>query len=449
MQYITIYDYVLLPIYLFIFYIIIKRKSLKLADAELGKIFMTAFLLRMLGSVAYSMLVQYYYGYGDSFTYYGGSKFITDQIHANLNNISYFFTDTKDIERFYLDEGNTDLKGYIAANSSVAVMKLAAVVSFFSFHKFLIISIFFGLFSFAGQWKLFTVFNDITGHKKQKLLAAVVLYSPSIWFWGSGLMKESICMGALGFIVSIIYKSFVKKNIQLADWIVLLPLLYIVYVIKSYIIIILLAAIILTVIFAYFQQVKSLLIRIALSIVVGIIIIVSLNFLNFSDQINDLVEESYSQLESFQQSYKQNQDLDETSKAGFEIGNFNASLSSLLAKSPIVIFSCIYRPFLWESRKIIIFLSSLETTLLLLATLYLLVKTKVLKFFLAIFSNRYTFFCLIISLLFALIIGFTTFNFGTMVRYKIALLPFFYFMLFYIYIKLEEPKKENAVISTT
>ena len=147
MQYITIYDYVLLPVYLFIFYIIIKRKSVKLADAELGKIFMAAFLLRMLGSIAYSMLVQYYYGYGDSFTYYGGSKFITDQIHNNLNNINYFFIDASDMERHYLDEGNTDLRGYIAANSSVAVMKLAAVVSFFSFHKFLIISIFFGLFS--------------------------------------------------------------------------------------------------------------------------------------------------------------------------------------------------------------------------------------------------------------------------------------------------------------
>jgi hypothetical protein len=36
-------------------------------------------------------------------------------------------------------------------------------------------------------------------------------------------------------------------------------------------------------------------------------------------------------------------------------------------------------------------------------------------------------------MLFALIIGFTTFNFGTLIRYKIMLLPFYYFMLVAIF----------------
>lgn len=446
MQIITIYDFLLLPLYLTLFYFFVKLKGTSLGDAELMKIFFTAFFLRMFGSVVYSLVVQYYYGYGDSFTYYNGSKFITDQIHANFNNVSYFLANGKEMERLYSDEGNSELLGFIAADSSVVVMKVAAVVSFFSFHKFMIISLFFGLFSFAGQWRLFRVFNDITGGKKQKLLALAVLYSPSIWFWGSGLMKESICMGGLGFIISILYKSFVKKKVQVTDWVVLFILVYIVYSIKSYIIIILFVTLVLTLAFSSFAGIKSAFLKIIFSILVLLIMAGALSLLNFSSQINDLVEESYSQVESFQQSYKQNQDLDETSKAGFDIGTFNASLSSLLAKSPIVILSCIYRPFLWESKKVIIFFSSLETTLLLFTTLYLLVRTRFRKFFTYIFSNRYAFFCLVISLLFALIIGFTTFNFGTMVRYKIALLPFYYYLLFYIYIQ-SEKAREAALIT--
>jgi len=77
MQIITIYDFLLLPVYLYIFYFLVKRKSTGFTDTSMKKIFLIAFALRMFGSVAYSLLVQYYYGYGDSFTYYVGSDFFT------------------------------------------------------------------------------------------------------------------------------------------------------------------------------------------------------------------------------------------------------------------------------------------------------------------------------------------------------------------------------------
>ncbi|MBK8495616.1 MAG: hypothetical protein IPL50_11730 [Chitinophagaceae bacterium] len=96
-------------------------------------------------------------------------------------------------------------------------MKVAAIISFVAFNKFLIISIIMGLFSFSGQWKLFQVFNEINGGKQQKLMAWAVLYTPSIWFWGSGLMKESICLGGLGFIVHFLYKFITKKKLSLKN----------------------------------------------------------------------------------------------------------------------------------------------------------------------------------------------------------------------------------------
>jgi len=55
MQHITIFDYILLPVYLYIFYIIVKKRAIQLSNADLVKIFFTAFFLRMMGSVAYLM----------------------------------------------------------------------------------------------------------------------------------------------------------------------------------------------------------------------------------------------------------------------------------------------------------------------------------------------------------------------------------------------------------
>jgi hypothetical protein len=442
MQKITIVDYALLPVYLSIFYYFVVRKA-STYDIELRKIFLTAFWLRMFGCFAYSMVLQYYYGgAGDSFTYYEGSDFLHEQLSKNLGNIKYFFASPRDFQQWFNSEvSDANLTGYMGISSATAVMKIAAVFSFLAFNKFLIISLFFALFSFAGQWRLFQVFNDYGKGKNQKLLAYAVLYSPSIWFWGSGLMKDSICLGAMGFIIYILYNNLVKKQISLRQWLLLPCLIFLVYIIKSYIIVILMASIMVVFFFRYILLVKNILMRI---IAILFFLIASAIFFavsNFSGQINDLVEESYTQVQTFQLNYQNLQSGDENSKAGFELGAVDASLGSMLLKGPGVIFTCLYRPFIWESRKIIILFTALESTLLLLSTLYLLYKTRVTGFFKIIFSNHLILFCFVLSMLFALIIGFTTFNFGTMTRYKIILMPFYYFMLVIIYNKVTEKEK--------
>ena len=202
MQNITIFDYLLLPVYLFIFYIIVKKRSIKYTDAEIRKFFLMAFFLRMFGAVAYSMMVQYYYGYGDSFIYYAGSNYLRDHLLQDANNIKYFFASAEDVKKWYdFEVGDINYAGYYGVASNLFIMKVSAILSFLAFNKFLIISLFFGFFSFAGQWRLFRVFNAINKGRHSKLLAWAVLYTPSIWFWGSGLMKDSICIGGISFIV--------------------------------------------------------------------------------------------------------------------------------------------------------------------------------------------------------------------------------------------------------
>ncbi|MBK8495615.1 MAG: hypothetical protein IPL50_11725 [Chitinophagaceae bacterium] len=113
MQYITIYDYLLLPIYLFLFYILVKRRSLNMSDVELRKIFLIAFGLRMFGSVGDSLMIQYYYGYGDSFTYFNGSSFFNPQVKLDLGNIKYFFVPAKEVSEWYKFEAeNNYYTGY-------------------------------------------------------------------------------------------------------------------------------------------------------------------------------------------------------------------------------------------------------------------------------------------------------------------------------------------------
>ncbi|MEO7561796.1 MAG: hypothetical protein ABIT07_04335, partial [Ferruginibacter sp.] len=368
------------------------------------------------------------------FTFFRGSNFFTDQIAKDPSAIRYLFAPVKEVEYWYNSiEGDINYGGYFVNPSGNMVMKISAIISYVAFNKYLIVSLFFGFFSFAGQWKLFLVFDELNKNSHRKLLAFATLYTPSIWFWGSGLLKDPICLGAVGFIVHILFKLFVKKKFSLADLLFMGLLLYIVTVIKSYIIIILLVSIGALILAKFFRTVKSLLFRIILFFIALGLFAIILTVSNFTQTLNELTEESVLQIQTFQNNYQATQEEVQTSKGSFGIGEVNPSLGSILIKSPLVIFTCLYRPFLWESRSIMIFFTSLESMLLLYYTLYLLKKTKLTGFFKAIFSNRYLIFCFILSMLFSLIIGFTTFNFGTMVRYKIIFLPFFYFMLVQIF----------------
>lgn len=68
-------------------------------------------------------------------------------------------------------------------------------------------------------------------------------------------------------------------------------------------------------------------------------------------------------------------------------------------------------------------LSAMEALVLLLLTFYLL-ASKPASFFRSL-SNPNVLFCFVFSVTFAFAVGVSTYNFGTLSRYKIPLLPFF------------------------
>ncbi len=434
MQYITVFDYLLLPVYLYIFYIIIKKRSARYPDPELRKYFLTSFYLHMIGAVAYALMVQYYYGYGDSFVFYYGSDFLSTQVAQDPGNIKYFFKPAAEVKAWYdFEVGDLSYAGYFGITSNLFIMKISAILSLVSFNKYLIITLFFGLFSFAGLWRLFLVFKEINKDKETKILAWAILFIPSVWFWGSGLIKDSVCMGSIGFIIHFIYKLFVKKEFSVKSIIVLIVLIYIVSVIKSYIILTLAVGLSVFIFYKFVTPFKNIVIRafIISAFFFGAMIVAFIS--NFPDQLQLLAEESMVQVDSFKRNYEAVKNEDERSRATLEIKELDLSLAGMIAQSPVAVFNCLYRPFIWESRKVFILFSAFESLLLLLCTVYVMIKLKFFGFFREMFKNPFALVSFIISICFALIIGFTTYNFGTMARYKIILLPFYFFTLVSVY----------------
>ena len=436
MQFITIIDFFLFPIYLFFLYFFIRVIARKYNGTPLRKYFITAFFLHMAGSFLYAMVIQYYYGYGDSFGFYMGSNFIRDVIKEGVNPFKILFMSSEELIKPHNQVmiSGAELPTGISANPNFIIMKISAVLSYICFNSYLVITLFFGLFSFAGLWKLFNTFNNILGKKGEKLLAYTILYTPSIWFWGSGLIKDSVCLGLVGFIIYFLHKLFILKKFSVKDLVILVIMVYFLYSLKSYIASLLIVSAALGYVILILKKSRQNFIKFALVILILAVSSVVI-FINMASSIESLLQESKEQIEIYKGAYAYAEVEDENSMAGFKGSDFELTVNSFILRSPLAMFSTLFRPFLWESKKPIIFLSALESFLMLIGLLYVMKKTGIRSFFYLLFSEPYIFFAFIFTLLLAAVVGFTTFNFGTLVRYRLPILPFYFFMLIGIYTK--------------
>ncbi len=109
----------------------------------------------------------------------------------------------------------------------------------------------------------------------------------------------------------------------------------------------------------------------------------------------------------------------------YTLGDFDYSPAGMLRKTPLAINVTLFRPYLWEVNNPVMLLSALESLALLLFTLYVFYKRGIGATFKAVVANPFLLFCFVFSLSFAFAIGIATYNFGSLVRYKIPLLPFY------------------------
>ena len=223
-----------------------------------------------------------------------------------------------------------------------------------------------------------------------------------------------------------------EKKINIRGLLFLFILFYVLFILKSYIASILIVSFTLANIILILKKSKQNAIQLLLVTLIILLCGIFL-FFNLSSNIDTIVEESKEQIEIFKGAYAHAEVADENSLAGFKPGNFDLSVSSFILRSPLAMFSTLFRPFIWESQKLIMLFSALESLIMFLALLFVIFKCGVLKFLYTLFSEPYIFFAFTFTLLLAAIVGFTTFNFGTLVRYRLPILPFYFFALIAIY----------------
>jgi hypothetical protein len=124
--------------------------------------------------------------------------------------------------------------------------------------------------------------------------------------------------------------------------------------------------------------------------------------------------------------------------------NQQTSYYSVNASNPVsLVFNSIgatfFRPFPWEVKSAAAVLSAMEALAFLALTVNLVFKRRIGRIFGEIFKDPRLLMCFMFAIVFAIGVGASTANFGSLSRYKIPCMPFYMILLLVIYKKTTLP----------
>lgn len=444
-QILYIKDFILLPFFLIIWFLVFYfYKNRKYKNHLIKKYFLPALGLRFLGAILTAFMYQYYYGDGDTYFYFFGAR---DIYNTLLNNpITAYEILTVDFYQWSLDAYNSvTLRGFFSHPKEAMVIRLAGLVSPLGLGSYIGTSFALTVFSFLGCWALYRVFYDIAPHLHWHL-ALAILFLPSMWFWSTGIMKDSIVMGALGFFVNGIYYSIISKRKKILRSIFFIIMgTYLMLGIKVYVLAAIFPATVVWVFFMIKESIKNpTLRRIATPLFFGIgalgalVVIQQLGTVFAQYTLEGFMEEASKMQWWLQLSTERD------NGTGYTLGELDPSAWGLIKTFPKAVNVALFRPYPWEARKIIVIPSAIEALFTLGLTLYVLFKVGFFRTFISILGDPVILFCLIFAIIFAFAVGFTSYNFGALARYKIPCLPFYYVAMILLLDKIPKPRKGIA-----
>jgi hypothetical protein len=417
----TLQDLILTPLYfLFIFGIVYTFRN-RVKDREMRRYFLPAFLLRVVGAIFLGLIYQFYYGGGDTTLYFQGARnmglLFDRQVSAWADIVFGSPENYGSLAQLYVRS-----MPYHEDRASFMVSRIAGFCAPFAANTYSVIALFFASFSFFAAWKMYQTWVEMYPNLKKELARAVLLM-PSIVFWGAGLMKDSLTFSGLALFFTGFYWVLIRRRRFFWNVIYMLIGAFLMSRIKLYIFLVMLPACGIWFFYTYKNKIKNKLLRVALLPILLAVGGGSAGYftLRLSEgtqfAINNFAKRTKITAEWI---YKVS---DEGSR--YSVGELDGTFGSMLRTAPLSIFVALYRPFIWESRNPNMLLAALECSYFIWLTLLVLRRAKWRDLFKFLSQEPQVAMSLFFALVFGFFVGVSSSNFGTLVRYKIPLLPFF------------------------
>lgn len=370
-------------------------------------IFWPALTVKLLAGVCLGLLYRHYFEVGDTFAYFrDGAKLAT---LAATDLSSYW-------QLLLLDRG-IDTSGIMLTEPrALFFTKITSLMNMLTASNYWAIGFYYSFLSFLAAWSLVRV---IRSNVPIAFFPAMVafLFLPSVVLWTSGVLKESVAMGALFFLTAVFLKVWFKDCVALWEWLLSALSLFVFWKLKYYYAGAFMAIAMSALLHKYLvaPRFRDSAASQAVALFAALILplaVVTLLHPNLS------VDRALAVIVSNNAVYNQ------LSQPGeyVRFNNLTATPLSVLIHSPWALFSGLFRPLPWEASSVVQIAQAVENALLLALSVAALARVRRL-----LSSPQWI---LVLALL-LFVVGTCVFitlsapNFGTLSRYRVGYLSFF------------------------
>ena len=435
----TLTDLYLAPLYILIIFFIVKKWKKRYATSPIKKYIYPALFLRIVGCIVLALIFNFYYGYGDTFSYFTGAhETWTAFVHSPKTGWEILVNDPKNYSSDALEYASHS--GYTHFAASYYVMfKIAGAIGLLCFGSYLPIAFVFSLLSFWGSWMIFLVFDKKYPHLR-KYIAFTTLFIPSVIIWTTGILKEPLCMFGLGLcfysLNNILQARHMVKNV-----IVFSCGAFLLLAVKDYIFYFFMAAACIWSYKSFIGHLSSPFLKLMIKSFIYLVFLILVIYFFYEE--NNFVQTAFNnyfgKAENLQ-TVMTTINTDYNSGSGYTLPTSDLSGFGLITAFLLSINVSLFRPYIWECSNVLMVLNFLESFATMLLIIILIFKTGFIKMYNNL-KDPVLLFSLVFGLMMAALVGFVSFNFGTLIRYKTPFEPFFYTML--VILLFNKPEKNH------
>ena len=383
----------------------------KKQDLRLRPYFWPALVLKIGAGITLGLLYKYYYSVGDTFIFFEDANKLTDLFWITPG--TYF--------NVLLTGDESDLVGNALINTqsrSLFLVKIVSLINLFTGNNYWITCSYFSLVSF---WSAFLFFQKVAiTFPGSKLAAAIAfLFFPSIVFWSSGIIKESLALAGLFLLSRVSLTQLTNSKPFWWEWILALGSAIVVWNLKYYWMAVFVPVALTTLLIHFITQGKEL--QPGIKILLWIIA-----FLLFCFGVTLVHPNFY--LENFLQVLVENYNqFIRISPEGIVIYyQLEPSWWSVFLNSPLALVSGLFRPFIWEVSNFLQVIVAIENLFI-----FILFATTFIRFrSIGQSPHRLLIFSVVVYIvILCVFLALSTPNLGTLARYKVGFQPFLVYIL--------------------
>lgn len=396
------------------FLFFIAYRVWKIDDRGIKNFFWPALILKLVAGICLGLVYTYYYTVGDTFAYFEDGVKLADLARTDLPLYFRFL---------WLSDDSFSIWSNLNFLQSRALfmVKITSVVNLISHNNYWVTTLYFSFISFISAWLLVKAILRLD-HSLKYAATLSFLFFPSVVFWSSGLIKESLAMASLFFLTSIFLKVWLRETLRFWEWILIPLSLWLLWNLKYYYLAVFLpvvcTSLVVNLLFSGRLKFQPLAFRIFIWCLVFLIPLFAASLVHpnfYPERFLDVIISNYKEFHSISNP----DDL-------IYYHTLQATVESIVRNAPWALFSGLFRPLPWEAGTVFqVFISIENVILLILSCTALSNVANVVRS-----PNRMLLLSIILyAVMLCVFLALSTPNFGTLSRYRVGFLPFFLLLI--------------------